>query len=611
MLKCFLARAAAVPSPAVPDGFHAVQGGTALLATPRRQKMLKMVLDNTSLTQAVFDEYIRKPIERYAALVQLLPASESHHHSYPGGMLDHALESVCYGLKLRQSHLLPPGAKPEDQSSAGELWSAAVIYGALMHDVAKAMVDLEIHLSDGRTWSLWQGNIPAPYRVRYRVGRDYHLHGVVNPALCGRVLGPKVMDWLMTQPKLFSLFMYTIAGHTERGGILGELISQADRASVAKAMGGNPVQALAAPVESLQRKLADGLRYLVREKLKRNKPGAPVWLTEEALWLVTPAVVHELKAHLYDQGIKSLPAELNRLYGEMHAHGLIEEVSEGKHVWACDVQDGDWKKTLSMLKVPPALIWSMEDRPAVFTGKVVVKGAGEESFGTDTAAAQAPSRPVERDPAPHADPQPPGTGQGAQSPSPAAISLHAEKPGTALDDDLMDIFPALGEEGGGKNEEKTDIKINVNEGASTPAENNERAVSISSPASQKSNDGDDLGVMFWHWLKQGINDHSIIINDTKAPVHTVGGTYFLVSPSIFKRFCSTQLRDEGQWKLVQKRFQKLGLHVRVQDQNIHRVSVEGPNKTNQLMGYLLQEPTEISKKIPPDNRVLKLKTNRE
>lgn len=43
-------------------------------------------------------------------------------------------------------------AKPEDQGSAGELWSAAIIYGVLMHDVAKVLVDIEIHLDDGRKW---------------------------------------------------------------------------------------------------------------------------------------------------------------------------------------------------------------------------------------------------------------------------------------------------------------------------------------------------------------------------------------------------------------------------------------------------------------------------
>ena len=50
---------------------------------------------------------IKKPIERYAEMVQLLPASESHHHSHLGGMLDHGLEVLSFSAKLRQSYVLP------------------------------------------------------------------------------------------------------------------------------------------------------------------------------------------------------------------------------------------------------------------------------------------------------------------------------------------------------------------------------------------------------------------------------------------------------------------------------------------------------------------------
>ena len=374
MLRRLFSRSTSTPQ--VSEGFHAPRTGKELLATPRRQSMVKMLWDTTSLTQPVFNEYLLTPIERYAELVQLLPASESHNHAYAGGMLDHALEMACYGLRLRQRHLLPPNAKPEDQSSAGELWSAAIIYGALMHDIAKVLVDIEIHLQDGSEWRVWHGVIPKPYRVRYRANREYHLHSAVNALLGKQVLGGKVMDWLMSQPRLFSLFMYTISGHTERGGIVAELIHQADRASVAKALGGDPVQALSAPIESIQRKLAEGLRYLVKEQFKLNKRGGQAWLTDEALWLVSPRAINELKAHLYAQGIKSIPADLNRLQGEMHAHGIIEEVEEGKHVWKCDITDGDWQQSFNMIKVPPTLIWGVEDRPSSFSGKLTVQGAG-------------------------------------------------------------------------------------------------------------------------------------------------------------------------------------------------------------------------------------------
>lgn len=574
------------------EGGHIPQQGKLLLEAPRRQQMIKMLWDSTSLTQSVFNEYLLAPIQRYAELVQLLPASESHHHAYAGGMLDHALEAACFGLKLRQRHLLPPGAKPEDQSSAGELWNAAIVYGALMHDAAKALVDVEIHLQDGRQWRLWHGPIPEPYRVRYRSGREYNLHSAINPLLCGQVLGPRVLDWLMSQPKLFALLMYTISGHTERGGIIAELVIQADRASVAKALGGDPVQALSAPVESIQRKLAEGLRYMVKEQFKLNQKGGVAWLTDETLWLVSPRAINELKAHLYAQGIKNIPADLNRLYGELQSHGLIEEVTEGKSVWKCDISEGDWKQSFNMIKVSPTLIWPGESKPPVFSGKLVPQGEGAN---------------VEKQP--EADDV---DEQWAVEATPHAIP-NDRPANSSVDDDILNLFPKVGDP------TETTIKQKETTSFSEVASNtkvekdsfsdNATSKPRSEPPSARASNDSDVGEQFWQWLKVGISDHSIIINDTKAPVHVVEGTYFLVSPSIFQRFSTNVLGDTGQWKTVQKRFQKLSVHVKTQGRNIHNVSVEGPNKTGLLRGYLIHDPRQLSKEIPPNNWVLTLIKN--
>ncbi len=67
----------------------------SLLATPRRQKLLEHIWQRTSLSHRQFASLYLAPLERYASLAQQFPASESHHHAYPGGMLDHGLEIVA------------------------------------------------------------------------------------------------------------------------------------------------------------------------------------------------------------------------------------------------------------------------------------------------------------------------------------------------------------------------------------------------------------------------------------------------------------------------------------------------------------------------------------
>ena len=159
MLSLFQRKRASVaaappPTPVTnpPKGLLRPEPAASLLATPRRQKLLEHIWQRTSLSRTQFTTLYRAPLERYAELVQQFPASESHHHAYPGGMLDHGLEIVAYSLKLRQSHLLPIGASPEDQAVQSEAWTAAVAYAALLHDIGKIAVDLHVKLVDGSTW---------------------------------------------------------------------------------------------------------------------------------------------------------------------------------------------------------------------------------------------------------------------------------------------------------------------------------------------------------------------------------------------------------------------------------------------------------------------------
>ena len=74
------------------------ESAASLLATPRRQKLLEHIWQRTSLSRRQFATLYRAPLERYAELVQQFPASENHHHAYPGGMLDHGLEVLGTSL---------------------------------------------------------------------------------------------------------------------------------------------------------------------------------------------------------------------------------------------------------------------------------------------------------------------------------------------------------------------------------------------------------------------------------------------------------------------------------------------------------------------------------
>lgn len=541
-----------IPNDSCAPGWEVPRTGAELLAAPYRQQLLKAIQEGTSLTDLVFEAYVKEPLKRYAEHVQLLPASESHHHSYPGGMLDHGLETCVFGLRLRRQHLLPPKETPEKQSSAGELWSVAVIYACLLHDIAKVIVDVDIYLRSGRRWCLWEGIIPDQYRVRYIKGRDYFLHAAANPLLCKEVIGNAGLEWLRSQPELFGLVMYAISGHTERSGVVGEIVSQADRASVAKSLGGKVSNIDKAPRESLQSKLKGAIRHIVTEKIRLNEKGAQGFVTPEALWLVTPLVPREIKSYLLSHGIEGVPSNESRLYDEMQSHGLIIENPEGRSVWKCRVEMGEWRADLSMLKVHKSLVWSGDEEPEVFSGSVEAIDVGEIGEGSQ------PARQHRKDQ------------EKGEKPATAETSESQDD----LESSILDIAT------GGDEKAAPDME---RQPSRNPDEGAEKLAGQASPGQSSS------GEEFLAWLRGGLKTHKVLMNDSKALVHAVDGMLMVVSPRVFKRYCQEVSGEEKGWKEVQDSFQKLKLHKKNKDGgSFHKVKVVGPNKkSSTLSGYLV------------------------
>ncbi|AKU14336.1 TraI domain-containing protein [Aromatoleum toluolicum] len=575
------------PSAEPPKGLTRTESAASLLATPRRQKLLEHIWQRTSVSRDQFATLYRAPLERYAELVQNFPASESHHHAYPGGMLDHGLEIVAYALKLRQPHLLPAGATPETQAAQAEAWTAGIAYAALLHDVGKVAVDLHVEYADGTIWHPWHGPLRKPYRFRYHKAREYRLHSAATGLLYARLLDAGIFDWLSGYPDLWSALLYVLAGQYEHAGMLGELVVQADQASVAQALGGDPAKALAAPRHALQRKLLDGLRYLLKEEFKLNQPQASDgWLTQDALWLVSKTVSDKLRAHLLVQGVDGIPSSNTAVFNVLQDHGIAQPTPEGKAIWKATItSDAGWSHTFTLLRLAPSLIWEGNQRPTPFAGTVtVVQEEGEPTVSASLPAVpdSAASEPLSAQPA----------GEGVEA---LLDLLDTPDIASAVLSSTSEMFsPTLEEPPLESGESRL------------PADS---AASASTPGLEETPSGEH----FVAWLRRHIEERKLIINDTKALVHTVADTVYLVSPGVFQRYAQEHPRTAflakqdqlADWQWVQKRFEKLQLHRKQQNGlNIWICAVTGPRKSRRLHGYLLEDPRVLFSDMPPNNPYL-------
>lgn len=364
------------PDAALPEGWFAPQSAEQLLATPLRQSCLHQLRQLTPLPDTLFDSWILTAIHRFAAQVQLLPASQSHHHAGAGGLLDHSLEVACNAIRLRQGYLLPPEAGAEEQARQASAWTVAVICAALLHDAGKIAVDMEIYQQRGTRWYPWQDPLAQPYRWQYLShGRDYHLHPVAGALLVNQLLPSPLLDWLAGYPAVFSSLVYQLSGHSERAGVLAELVQQADKASVAKDLGGDIKIALAQKPDTLAQQLLTALRALVQGEYRLNNQdcGSDGWLTQEALWLVSKPTADRLRAWLLQHGVTGVPENNNRLFDELLAQQIIVANGE-KGIWRCRICSASgWSpdEPLTLLRIAPTVIWQQpESRPPVFAGSV-------------------------------------------------------------------------------------------------------------------------------------------------------------------------------------------------------------------------------------------------
>lgn len=617
-LLSWFSRKPAQPTPeASPRGFHLPTKGTALLQSPLRQQLLENIWRRASLSRAQFNTLYLKPLERYAELVQLLPASENHHHAHLGGLLDHGLEIMAYALKIRQTHLLPIGAPPESQSAQAEAWTAAAAYGALLHDLGKIAVDLRVELEDGRPWHPWHGPISRPYRFKYVKGREYQLHGAASALVYLQVLDTGILDWLSSFPELWRQLIYLLAGQYEHAGILGEIVVQADKASVAQQLGGNPERALTAPRQSLQRQLADGLRFLVREKLKLNHPDGPAdgWLTQDALWLVSKPAADQLRAYMLTQGIEGVPTSNAPFFNMLQDQAIIQTNAQDKAIWKATIDNGrGWKNSFTFLKISPALVWpNPDDRPPPYEGNLTLEQepvAVIQAGSNENNVCEISDEPVDGTSlAPRLAPQPrplvqPGPSTDLQSSErEELLSLYSDITGPSVEPSASyGSAAAFPPDHGHEEDEPAEDSIAVT------ARNAARNDVTTMPTSNA------LGGAFVAWVKAGVASHKLIINDTKALVHTVDDTVMLVTPGIFKRYVlehpglekSIGKSGSATWQYVQRAFEKEKTHVKTNDQlNIWTYDVIGPRKTSQLRGYVLKDSGLIFSEQPINNPSLR------
>lgn len=395
-------------------GWLRVLSAQQLLATVRAERAITQIWNQSRQSQAIWERDLLPAISRYAEFVQLMPASEAHHHAHAGGLLSHTIEMLLAAMTWRNAHLLPGGSQIEVIDDQRDQWTYVVFFSALLHDIAKPMTDLRIEwrpvgVNDPIRWtpaggSLSQiaGDRKAEYLVDFapKSQRDYSAHTKLAQLLLSRIAPESALRFLAHTPAALDALEKYLSGQ-DKDSLIAKIVKRADQLSTQRALQkGSKARfgtAKAVPlIDLLMKSMTSILQAGTQLPLNRN--GAAGWVFEGAIWFVAKRLADTVREHIQThEPDESIPgtAKNDRLFDTWQDYGAIElNPATGQAIWHVTVQgfaedgaeQGAYQHDFAVLKFPLAKLFSHESKyPAPMRGRLEMRerrkdGAGQEAI---------------------------------------------------------------------------------------------------------------------------------------------------------------------------------------------------------------------------------------
>ena len=408
-----------------------IRSAEALFAMTETQGLVETIRTRMGLSPDNFKKDVLPALSQFAEYVQLIPASESHHHAQPGGLLQHTLEVAANALALREGYKLPTGAAPEEQIQRAPVWSFGILVAALLHDVGKPVADVLIDFygdNPAKSCGSWNGLVGSMraqalsvdadfYTVQFPHKKDYEAHQRLPVTLLHALLPPSAMQWLGSDKRLLSELLAYLDNNEKVETVIKEIVVKADSLSVANNLKNGPRTRFAAARNApLIERLMQGLRTLLSEgHVAINRPGAPVFIDPDGqhLWVVAGTAADQVRKLLESReervkGAAGIPSDNTRMFDTWAEYGALiqppKEFGKGS-VWWVKFQIDDWSHVLTVLKFPmDTLFLSGAQRPPPLVGSATpveptsVRSDKPPQVAIQDAQEQVTSNDVEYDP---------------------------------------------------------------------------------------------------------------------------------------------------------------------------------------------------------------------
>jgi len=301
------------------------------------EELIGNIRHSIAMPKDQFNELFRPVLVRFAAYVHLLPASESHHHCGPGGLLHHSIEVASFSAHFAESMVFGVNYEPVVRKKVEARSRVAGALAGLFHDAGKPLGDVAVQSTNGEL--RWNPHAQSIYDFLVANGLDHYdivfrpnrhkRHETRAGTVIERLMGPQMNAYLCIpetnhiQDDLYD----AVADPRTPNNPFASLILQADTASVSLDMkrqrsqiGGSTKSGLGLAMRYLmpiQAALRDGT-------MTANQPGGLVWVTEAAVFLRHPDAIKYAVAQLSAEGQGGFPTQTGDIIDILIDNNLVQ-----------------------------------------------------------------------------------------------------------------------------------------------------------------------------------------------------------------------------------------------------------------------------------------------
>ena len=356
----------------------------------RYESELQLLFRTLPLSESNIEHLVLPVIQRLAHWVQLLPASEFHHHAYPGGLFVHSLEAARYASRIASYETVFHYDSAQQKYHRRERWIVAAAVMLLIHDVGKVF-DVNVCDRQGRLWNAndeslyaWLNRLDSrEYLVEWRVNREHKAHELRSVRMAYQWLLPSSLIRYLTSDSQIEVTSAIEDAIVFGKGPLSEVLRRAESQSITDDLQSRhrdlSRQLLQLPLEAIE--ILDSVRTLLLDGLWRvNDKESFVFVTNEGVFLrLTPESVQAIVEAALIRGNRNVQSSVTGIATALSKAGLLTvKSSMNDYFWDFQFEDdtselGGRRYSSCLLFKSPFALFDAKQLPKAAAVRLVVE----------------------------------------------------------------------------------------------------------------------------------------------------------------------------------------------------------------------------------------------